>query len=368
LLIGSQIPFDIESIHSNWGNVSHDAGIEVEGRFYAWDQTKGPYWTDLQNWVSLVDGRIKNLIDTVNLIDGDDIRVEHDERNSLIVWAVPTDGNPRKRTLLAYHYGLDAWLPPMMGLEYGTLRTYLSNDGVLRLMLGDYQGRLWSLFDGHRDAPASGTVTGTVNFTDGSYTSLWDSTAAFFTTGSGLVGCTIAVQNQTTGTWQWRRIGANTSGSIFLDTTYGRPWDAVPRIGDRYIVGGIDWWLLSPWMDGGAPLIRKRAAWLELQSKPGDDETAIQIVLRFDDNAGVVGNREATLTAETAAALWDQAQWGTAVWSATARRARKFRIGRTFQSVQMMLGNSDPDRPVTITGFAIGADPLSRAVVPGGGA
>lgn len=366
LLVGSALPFDIEPIHSGWGNVSQDAAIEVEGRLYAWDQTKGPYWTDLQNWVSLVDGRIETFLQTIGLTDVADIRVEHDEVHSLIVWLVPTFGSPRKRTALLYHYGLDAWLPPMTGFEYAALRSYLTHDGTIRLVMGDYWGRLWSLFQGHRDAPTTGTVSGTA--TSATHSTLVDSAGAFYVTGDGLAGVPVAVRDPATGLWQWRRIASNTGTTLTLDTTFGTSWSSIPTTGWRYIIGGIEWWQLTPWMDGGTPLGRKKACWLELQTKPTADDIDIQVVLRFDDNSGSIEDREVDLTAETNASLWGVALWGTAVWSTISRRARKVRVGRTFQSLQMALGNYEPDQPVIVTGYAIGADPLSRATVPGGDA
>lgn len=364
LLVGSALPFDIEPVHSGFGNVSQDAAIEVEGRFYAWDLEKGPYWTDLQNWISLVDDRIAALFATVSKVDAQDIRVEHDKTHTLIVWAVPTQGSPRKRTLLLYHYGLDAWLPPITGLEFGCLRAALSNDGVKRLLMGDYRGRLWSLFEGHRDGPTSGTVTGTV--TAATSTTLTDAAAAFYTTGSGLVGVPVAVQDPTTGLWQWRRILSNTATVLTLDTTNGTAWSTTPSVAWPYVVAGIEWWQLSPWMDGGTPLVRKRLQWLELQTKPTADDIAVNVVLRFDDNSGTVEDRTIAMTALTNAALWGVALWGTGIWSAISRRGRKVRVGRACDSVQMALGNYQPDEPVIVTGFAMGADVLSRVRVPSG--
>ena len=39
---GDVSPFVIEPLHSLWGNVSQDAAIEIDGRYYAWDPIRGP--------------------------------------------------------------------------------------------------------------------------------------------------------------------------------------------------------------------------------------------------------------------------------------------------------------------------------------
>jgi hypothetical protein len=255
-------------------------------------------------------------------------------------------------------------LPPITGLEYGALRSYVSNDGTQRLVMGDHWGRLWALFEGHRDAPTTGTVSGTA--TAGASTTLTDSGASFYTTGAGLAGVPVAVQDPATGLWQWRRIASNTGTVLTLDTINGTAWADTPAATWHYVVGGIEWWQMTPWMDGGAPLVRKRAAWLELQTKPSRDDINVSVSIRFDDNSGAIGDRDVSLTADTNGSLWGTALWGTATWSTTSRRSRKVRVARTFTSLQMALGNYEPDQPVIVTGFAIGADLLGRGVVPGG--
>lgn len=364
-LVGSTLPFDIEPVHTGWGSVSQDATIEIEGRLYAWDRSKGPYWTDLQNWVSLVDGTVENTITRVSRPYAADIRVAHDERNNLIVWAVPMDGQSRKRVLLAYHYGLGAWLPPITGLEYASLAFFQANDGTQRLVAGDHYGQLWSLFEGRRDAPATGTISGAV--TAATADTLTDSTATFYAGGSvGLAGVSVAIRHPATGIWEWRRIASNTTTELTLDTTHGTAWSEIPAEGTPYIIGGIEWWQLTPWLDGGAPLVRKAAHWLDLQWTPNRDDTDIEIALAFDDNSADVEPRSLDMTATTGQARWDEATWDTATWATTTRRARKLRIGRTFESVQMRLAHYEPDHDVVITGFTIGADALVRRTVTGG--
>lgn len=89
-LVGDRVPFEIESVHSAYGCVSQEAGIEVDGRFYGWDRVRGPYVTDLVSYQPLGDGRIADLLATINLSALPGIRAVHDERRNLIVWCVPT--------------------------------------------------------------------------------------------------------------------------------------------------------------------------------------------------------------------------------------------------------------------------------------
>lgn len=357
-LVGTRMPFKIEELAPDWGNVGEEAGVTVGTQLYAWDETKGPYTTDLQTWRSLADGKIKHLLATVSKLDARDIRAEHWETENLVVWAVPTFGSPRKRTLLAYHYTVGAWLPPITGLEYGATRRYLANDGTKRLVMGDYWGRLWSLFEGGREAPAGGTVRGTV--TGASASTLTDAAAAFVTTGAGLAGVPVAIEDPATGAWQWRRIASNTATQLTLDTTNGTPWGTVPAAGWRYLVGGIEWWQMTPAMDGGTPLVKKTGHWLDLQFTPSGDAHELLVAMRFNDNDGSTQAVDVGFTALTNAARWGHFLWGRGVWSRALRRPRKHRVGRSFFSLQIAFSNYEPDQPMVITGFAVGADVQAR--------
>lgn len=143
-LVGTRVPFVKEAIHSNYGNVSQDAGIEVEGVFYAWDRVRGPYATDLVRWRPIGDARIGRILSLINNDALDDIRVAHFEKQNMIGWAVPLQGTRRKRVMLLYNYLLDAWLPPWDGLEYTSLSQW-TRTGVLEVYAGDEWGRIFRL-------------------------------------------------------------------------------------------------------------------------------------------------------------------------------------------------------------------------------
>jgi hypothetical protein len=129
-IVGDRLPFQFVPVHSSLGNVSQEAGIEVRGWFYAYDEIVGPYRTDLSRWQPLADNRIVTTITSVNRQNLDQIRAEHVPLYNLIIWAVPTTTS-RKRTLLAYNYVLDAWLPPITGFEYSSLSQFTTTDGQL---------------------------------------------------------------------------------------------------------------------------------------------------------------------------------------------------------------------------------------------
>lgn len=361
-LVGARVPFDIEELHSSFGCVSQEAGCEVKNRFFGWDEIKGPYYTDLVNWEPIGDFRIARVLATLNRDALEQIRAVHDEANSLVIWAIPTTGSARKRTLLAYHYVLQAWLPPITGLEYSSLTQYTTTAGTLGVYAGDEWGRVWRLFDGNRDAPSTGTVQGTV--TSATSSTLVDTTAAFYTTGSGLAGVPVAVVSPAE-VWQWRRIQSNTGTALTLDTTDGTPWSTTPQVGWTYIIGGIQWYQWTPWLDGGRPEMAKRGLQLFVQLKPTSSNHALEVRARFNDDEGVVSNQDFTYETGLTGGIWGSGIWGTSLWGALNRRMRKTRIARTFFSMQIVFSNFYPDQPIEMTSYVVTADALPRRRVGG---
>lgn len=371
-LVGTRVPFDIEDLQGSYGCVSQEAGIEVGGRFYAWDEVKGPYWTDLgANWVTIGDLTIATTLKSVNRQALEDIRAVHDEVNNLIIWAVPTIGSVRKRTLLAYHYLLGVWLPPITGLEYGALTQYTTNAGVLGVYVGDYWGRVYQLFQTDRDglpvSPSNLTKQGTV--TSATANTLTDSTANFYTTGSGLVGMPVAVRSPA-GVWQWRRIFSNTGTSITIDTTNGTAWTNVPQAPTptatwTYILAGIEWYWTTPILDGGNPGRQKRAHWLQVQQTPAAGNYAFDVFARFGSSGT---DLQLGFRTQAAGALWGEAIWGESLWSgnARARPMTKRRLERAPFSMAFRFQNFYPDQPVELLGYQVGSDWLTRRTVGGG--
>jgi hypothetical protein len=213
------------------------------------------------NWQSLVDGWITQLFARVNRSALGDIRAVYDETSHVIKWAVAVSGSTRKRMLFKFHVGLQTWLPPDTGLEYGSLCTFTTNAGELGVYVGDCWGRVFQMGAGDRDgvhATSSGvTAVGPIAVTSATANTVTCAGAAFPTTGAGLTGLTVAVVSST-GEWQWRRIQSNTGTAITLDTTFDTAWTTIPDTSYNVVVGGIRWYHATPWLDFGISELEKR--------------------------------------------------------------------------------------------------------------
>lgn len=367
-LVGNRLPFRIEQLHSKWGNVSQEAGLEVDGLYYGWDREQGPYRTDLgARWESLVKGRIKDTLATVNRSALSDIRGVYSENEDLIRWAVPVIGNTRKRLILKYHVGFDCWLPPDDGMEYGSLCTFTPPGEALAVFMGDYWGRVYKFNSSDREGvPTGASTVGPIAVTSATANTVTVTGAAFYTTGSGLAGMSVAAKSPA-GVWQFRRIASNTADTITLDTTNDNTWTTTPDSTYTLIVGGIRWYHWTPWIDFGFSEIKKILQYLFIQGKATSTSHDVTINVRFDDASATGDTRTFTFPTGSLAGVWGVMVWGVGLWGTISRRMRKARIDRSPFTVQIQFLNYHPDQPITLTQYLLTADPLPGRKSQGSG-
>lgn len=370
VLNGSKPPFALDQIHDSFGLVSPDAGLQVDGiGFFGWDRVRGPYLTDLSSWTALGDTRINTFLETVNLVPDAlrDIRCVHDERRNLVIWAVPTT-TTRRRTLLAYHYQVDAWLPPITGLEYAALCQFTDEDGRLGVYLGDYWGRVFELFSGTSDgvpttSPTDNLRSGTVVSATASTLTVDVSTRSLYTTGSGLAGLPVAVRSPA-GVWQWRRVASNTGSVLTLDTTYGAPWTTVPSAGWRFIVGGIEWYHWTPWLDLGAVEYYKLLRHLFIEAKSAGSSHELTVTGRFNSQQGAIEDFEFTFDTATDAGVWGVSLWGSALWGSIQRSIRKKIVEMRVLTAQFRFANYEPNQEIRLSRYGLSGDVVPTLADP----
>lgn len=355
---GTIVPFAQKRIHTSYGNVSQEAGLEVNDKFYAWDRVRGPYVTDLVSWTPLADHKIELLLKRVNRAALSTIRAVHDETNQRILWEVPLDGATTPNAIVAYSTALSTWLPPWTGLRYAALTQFSDPSGALHVYAGDHDGRVFRLSTGTREgvpitSPDSVVRAPVVNATSTTV----EIAGGLYTTGSGLVGLPVAVRSPA-GNWQWRRILSNTATEVTIDL----PWLTVPEAGWEMAVGGIAWEARFPILTPGGADRRKRWSWLFVQGLVGSPAHLVHIEARFDEDDQV---REAwDVPLSTGASLWGQLVWGVDPWGGGRRALRKFRLEHSSTALQVAFSNGWPDEPVVLTQYGAEADALDRGRAP----
>lgn len=364
-LVGDRAPFQIIPVDSSFGNVSQDTALEVRGWYYGWDEAVGPYRTNLGIWDPLAENRIATTLRTVNQTALDQIRAVHvSAPYNLILWAVPTLGSGRKRTLLAYHYVLDRWLPPMTGFEYSSLVSFTTTAGLLGTYFGDYWGRVYELFSGDVDGPPSGIVgPESITAATASTITIGSIFNTFYTTGSGLAGMPAAVKSPA-GVWQWVRIQSNTGTVLTLDTTNGPSLSPVPVSDGSWLVyvGGIEWFWKTPQSHQGTLLQKKVGRWLVVGGETTAPTHDVDVTLYLNRHRAYARRYQFRFPA--AGLIWGVGLWGVGIWGeSVARTTRKRRIERSYFTVQLQFENFYPNQPVLLTHYAVMADVLPQATV-----
>jgi hypothetical protein len=366
-LVGEQPPFAIEVVHSQWGAASQEAVVEVDGRIVAWDARRGPYWTDTTSWTSLIEGRVR--FDQVAHGDAWRVRVVHDIAHALLCFFVPlvtASGAVRLRQILAYHYHLDAWLPPIFGLAYATATTFREADGTVALMVGDESGQVFEYFTGDSegawwDGPTTATVVSATETTIAVTPGAFQAAAA----APGANGLPLLITSPA-GETQLRRVETIHASGVVLAATDGG-CSPVPQAGWTVTVGPILWHWWSGVVDYDAPGTRKLARWLMLQLGAASTAHVVTVDLRFDETVGLDVRRQYTVP--LTGAVWGTGVWDTAAWGAVpvVRATRKARLHRAFQTCQLRLSNSEPHQPIYVSALSLGVDGLPRRQVPSRG-
>lgn len=349
---GEQMPFLIPEFNPSWGNKQQDSSVEAKDRYWAWDEERGPYWTDLAGqWVSLVDGQIKNTFKSINRLG--QVRCAHFPEEGLVAWLVATGSSTRLRTMLAYSYVVGAWLPPITGLEYGAFTTFQLPDGTTRFYVGDEWGRVFQYFVGDIEGVPAGTTSAAV--TAAAAGSVTAAGAAFYTTDDALVGLPVAVVDPA-GVWQIRTIASNTATQINLDLVNGAPWTTIPDATYTVVVGGINWFWRTPLIQWGLPLRQKRGGYVYGEVRSVAAGFSVVLRGRFDDVTAPETFSETVALA--AGASWGSGLWGTMVWGLGANQAFRRRIGRTFVGAQFEISNRYPNQAAELVTFGVTGDLL----------
>lgn len=360
-LDGDRMPFLPLDYSGSFGNVSQGASVSTsDGRYWGWDQERGPYVTDFATWTSLVDGRIGATFAAVNRAG--EVKCVHVKRKQLVCWFVSTGSSTRLRTCLAYNYLVNAWLAPIYGLEYSAAATFPVAAGEVELFVGDEWGRVYQYFRDDIEGVPSGDQTAAV--TAATASSVTAAGAAWCTDGDGLTGLPVAVYDAA-GNWQFRTIESNTATVITLDTTHGAVWTTTPDTTYTVVVGGIDWFWDTPLVTFKQPMRKKKGGYVYAEVyASGSASSGLEVKARIDDRqASQV--QVGSFNLESAGG-WGTGLWGTMIWGGASKQPRRQRFDRSFYSLQIELSNRHPNEPVEISLFGFSADGVRGQWAPRG--
>lgn len=375
-LDGDRMPFQPKEVHPTLGNVGAMSAVQTKDWFYAWDEEHGPYRTNLSTWDPIASTRIRKLVKAVPKAQAKHIECVFLKSMDLVIWSVPQGLSSRRRMLLPWHTELETWLPPMSGLEYAALASFIDSNGDTQLYVGDYWGRLFQYFTGDVEGVPSGSLLGHVSgatantvtcdrqikqdglgFAD-------DGAIAFYTVGAGLAGIPV-LHIDANGAQQWRRIESNTASVLTLDTTNDSPWTRQPVAGDVIVVGGIDWYWRSPLIDWGEPYRQKKGGRLEIHARSDSADFIVMVRGYREDFRQEEFGR--TFEFANAGGIWGLGLWGVMKWGGVGGTALKTRLMRAFFSLGFEISNPFPNKRVVLQSARVTADKLRKRLRGSGG-
>jgi len=256
-----------EELEGGVGCVSHHTIVKVGGRL-VWLAEDGFYATMGDGEPAYVSGDIEGTIRGLS------------QRRMLSAWAEDYD---RERHEYRCHVTSSAEAINDLCLVFRTMdgingdwcarwgfgRSCTSGGSIVipggkrTFFFGDHLGCVWQQDIGTSDgAGEGGTYQGTLSSATASV--LTDSSAAFYTTGSGLRGAPVLVMDRDTGELIHARVYSNTGTALTLDTVLSRTPDA----GDAYVVGGIPMSIESGDLTFGNPRVVKSIQMVTFEFEP----------------------------------------------------------------------------------------------------
>ena len=323
--------WEIDRLSDDYGCGSHRT-IKTVGDSVYWFGRQGIVRYTPGGNVDTIGMRLYGSIDsTVNYDSILTASACKDEQNFRYIVALPGTGQTRATFMLPLNITLGVlesskWDP----MDAATLGEATDSDGMQRAYLGNYAGQIFRVWDTTADGVPSGTVTGTFVASGTSVTTVTDLTAAFYTTGAGLVERKVTILDSdgdlvTTGNRP--RISSNTATAVTLNTAVTGLTNAATY---TYIIGGPDFQWDTYWSYLNTPWVKKRFEYLFTLVKGTSSGASAKIDVAFDWDDANANAKQISLTLTGASGVWDDADslWDQSVWDSTENIRTRHRIGR----------------------------------------
>lgn len=278
----------------------------------------------------------------------------YDEPNQLLLWAVPGAGETRNTLLIPWNYRAlrftaEYWNP----FDVNSLFTVEDAERLEVLYTGGYAGQVFRFGDVTSDGvPADVTASGTV--VSSTNTTL---TVTASSLGSSLTDRYVYAVSLDRQTVQRRRISSNTATVITVTSA----WSTNPDTTWTYVIGGVDFEIDTPWINGPTPFIKRRFEFFFLEGGSEDSNVLIDVdlFLSMDDVSARrnfridVGNPggvydDAIGTYAATAGIYDTTRYG----SPTVIFEKK-RVARTGRAWRGRIRHLSASRSLTLVRLAM---------------
>jgi len=249
LLEGNYPPFTVSKLSSVIGCISHDTIVQDENASALWlSGEQGVAYCDGSS-VSIISQKIQEIFSAGHVLSLNAARFSYahavyDAKNKLYYLFCSSAASSVNDVCIVLDRSVGTSDPNswnwyyFTGIEASASTIVYSSTGLASIYITDYDGFQYQLNTGWYDGIASGTLSGTA--TSAAASTLNDTGATFYTTGSGLRNIPLLIYKVSTGeTWVYK-ITTNTGTQLTISGAFTE----IPNTSDyKYYIGGyqIDW-------------------------------------------------------------------------------------------------------------------------------
>ena len=336
-----------DTADSTVGLVSPRALVTHKKKMFWYDKDAGPMMMDQDLITSFIGQElIKNSVTDEVLAFDQLSNTSVAASNGYVVFYVPEFGKTRLTKGIVFHAQLNRWVSTRWDpMDASAIFVGLDDAFAEHLYLGNYNGQVFRFFSGDNDGVRSGTKTGTFVAAAGTISAITDLTAAFDTTGAGLIERKVTVLDadglpMTTSDRPY--ITANTATGLTLSgniagLTVGATY--------TYIVGGPDMVLETFWDDMQLPFVKKRFDRAIFQFRAETGLARINLAVAVSSDAT---NDVDTQINDAAGALWDEVNWDEFIWDSPNIVTYQLPIIKSGLNYRMQFRSPWPDQGFTL--------------------
>jgi hypothetical protein len=342
------------------GSVSQAAIVVHDGLLFWWVPQHGPVMRDPVGGSVIHIGNelVNDKVELAALNPAKIHLIRGVGQGGRVVWAVPDPQKTRLTRMVVFNSELKRWESTNWDpMDIGCLFANYDTNASPYIAFGNYNGQLFRLLRGGNDGVRAGTISGTFVAASDSILSITDLTAAFDTTGAGLIERKVTVlgpDGLVHGTVR-PRITANTATGLTLNEavsglTVGATY--------TYLVGGPNFAIETYWWNFGNVFNAKRYDKLYLQFRADSGVGTMIINTAFSyDALNSLKSTSIDFTSEH----WDTAFWDLAFWDSVAIINRKFTLLKVGTNARVQLRNPYPDQGFEILKIGLLARELGDA-------
>lgn len=327
----------------------------VEGRTFWWSE-QGPVQFSGEGRPELIGlPVIATTIssDNLNFAQLDIICAEVDFPRQRIMFAVPGVSQTKNTLMLPFNYRLGVWESDKWDpMDVSCLFTSQDGNGQPWVFVGNYEGQVFKWWNADHDGVASGTTSGTFIASGTSVTTVTDLTAAFDTTGGGLVERKVTIldsNGRAIGSTR-QKIASNNATSFTLGTAVQGLTNLATY---TYIIGGPFWEFDTKWEDHDLPFVKKRFEFFNAQMAATSENVTVTIDLAFNFDTSSGQAKALTFVTSAPDATWDASLWDSASYGTQAQVPKRLRVGRTGRSWRARFRNYYPSQSVSLLKVAM---------------